>query len=88
VEVPSSTAIRRKLAQIAADTAILWYNADSATTGQLSVMAYVPSNKGYVTWYAGWQKRGDGWKIHELVNTSDVELGSLLRTGQANSVIS
>jgi hypothetical protein len=76
IEASSSAVIRRKLAQIAADTAVLWYSADSATTGQLSVMAYIPSNAGYVTWYAALQKRGDEVMIGSFMSWSTLAMSS------------
>jgi hypothetical protein len=59
IEVSSSEALRRKLATIEPDTAVIWYSADSYQTGQMSLMTYAPVNGEYLNWYASFQRHGN-----------------------------
>jgi hypothetical protein len=77
VSVPSSAAIRRKLAQIEPGAAVLWYNDDSLTNKRGVTMAYIPIGDTYLHWYASWQETHGEWQIKQTNNISQQELASL-----------
>jgi hypothetical protein len=79
ITVPSSVAIRRKLATVEPNAAVLWFSRESPDNGHGALMTYIPSGGSYFHWYASWQRHGD-WKIEETINISRQELFSLMES--------
>jgi hypothetical protein len=74
LQISSSVAMTRKVADIEPGAILLWYSGSSTSSGRGSVMAYVPAEEGsYWSWYAGWAGGGP-WKIVETIGVKPQDL--------------
>jgi hypothetical protein len=74
LQIPSSVAMTRKVADIAPGAILLWYSGRSESSGRGSIMAYGPAEEGaYWSWYAGWAS-GKPWKVVETIGVKPQDL--------------
>ena len=94
IECPSKQALLRRISDIDADAAFLWFSGESAAQTRGSVMVYLPvvfdetaprrsklASKG--AFYAGFSQRVGGWEPAMLRGVSRAEVGYLEESGRA-----
>ena len=81
VKVDSEINLQRRVSEVAPGAAVIWYSRQTNANRQGAVMAYVPSEPAYWTWYAA-LRGGDEWTVAE---TKDILREQLERLAASRS---
>lgn len=73
INISSSQATQRKMSDIEADTAIIWFSGKTNSNGRGAVMVYHPMVADHLAWYSGWVKQKN-WEVVRLKGISQTEL--------------
>jgi hypothetical protein len=74
-EVPSTTALGRKVSDVAPGSALIWYSGSSKKNHRGSLLIYAPEGNAYNSWYAQWEDFG-GW---HLAQTKGIKVAEVLK---------
>jgi len=66
IRIRTGLALNRRAADVAPSCALVWFNGNSKNTGRGSLMAYIPQDDSYNTWYAAWSHR-ESWNLVENI---------------------
>lgn len=76
--IESGTNLQRRVSGVAPDAALVWYTGNTRPNRRGALMAYVPSEGGYHTWYAG-LVAGPEWKVDRAREISHEDLWELVQ---------
>lgn len=76
-KIPADAALTRRISEAAPGSTGVWYWGNSKATGRGSVMAYVPQEKTYWSWYSAWDSQ-ESWHIVQAINIKRKELLDLM----------
>jgi len=77
IAIWSENALGRRFAEVAPETAVVWFSGNSSKNGRGAIMVYIHVKGECSGWYSGWV-RNDVWQSEQLKGISRNELHSLL----------
>ncbi len=77
VQADSATNLQRRVAQVAPEAAILWYSGNTITNQRGAIMAYLPEDEDYKTWYVGLAS-GEEWEVANAKGINQKEFQALM----------
>jgi hypothetical protein len=85
-QIPANAALTRRMSEAAPDSTVVWYSGKTKASGRGSVMAYVPQENFYWSWYSAWDSRGS-WRIVEAIDIKQQELLDLMEPAAPSSSV-
>ena len=87
LRVSSRVAIGRKASEVAPNATLVWYSANSKSTGRGSLMVYFASGDAYRPWYSQWEG-GKSWHLAKSTGIEPLDLLNLMnRNGLTDTLI-
>jgi hypothetical protein len=89
LQVPSGSALRRKVTIEEPKTALAWYSGNSKENGRGALMVYVPVGASHWPWYVELQREepwhvSDAWRVRPEWNIRPDEFADLMKKGSVS----
>ena len=82
MSVASSIALTRRAGEFAPGAILMWYSGGSISIGRGSVMAYIPTEDVYSTWYTEWAS-SESWRLVKRIGIQPDDLSRLMTDRRA-----
>lgn len=83
MSVASSIALTRRAGEFAPGAILMWYSGGSISIGRGSVMAYIPTEDVYSTWYTEWAS-SESWRLVKRIGIQPDDLSRLMTDQRAH----
>ena len=85
LNVWSAVNLQRRISEIAHRAALVWYSSNTRTNRKGAIMAYIPNNSGYDTWYASLAAE-DTWRVEKTKEITKADVESLIANASRGDV--